>query len=180
MPQPEQDTSATIKLGRLNEQDIEKLVKEAEQFRAEDEAIKKRIEAKNQLEHYCYTVKNQMNEEKLKDKFTDDDKKVIEDKSKEILQWMEGNPNAEFQEYEAKQKEMDAVFHPIMTRIYKETGGPPGGAGGMPGMPPGGMPGMPGGMPGMPGGMGGMPGMGGMGGMGGGAESKPTNVDDVD
>jgi len=54
----------------------------------------------------------------LKDKFTDDDKKVIEDTVAEGTQWLEGNQNAEATEIEAKQKELEAKFNPIMMRVY--------------------------------------------------------------
>jgi len=59
------------------------MVNEAEKFKGEDEKIKKRIEAKNALENYCFSMKNTLNDEKLKDKFTEEDKTVIEDTSKE-------------------------------------------------------------------------------------------------
>jgi len=69
--------------GRLSKDEIEKMVNDAEKFKGEDEKIKKRIEAKNGLENYCFSMKNTMNDEKLKDKFTDEDKKIIEEASKE-------------------------------------------------------------------------------------------------
>ena len=86
-------------------------------------------------------MKNTLNDEKLKDKFNEEDQKVVEEASKEGLQWLEGNPNAEAEEIEAKQKEIEAKFNPIMMKVYGQGGMP--GAGGMPpgGMPPGGMPG---------------------------------------
>jgi len=65
--------------GRLSKDDIERLVKEAEKYKNEDEAIKKKVEAKNGLENYTYSIRNTLNDEKLKDKFTADDKKTIED-----------------------------------------------------------------------------------------------------
>merc|ERR1712110_1265090 len=121
---------------RLSKEEIDKMVADAEKYKDEDEKVKKRIEAKNGLENYCFQMKNQLDDEKLKDKFTDDDKKVIEDSTKEILQWLEGNQNADSTEYEAKQKELEGKFNPIMMRIYQATGGPPGGPGGMGGMDP--------------------------------------------
>lgn len=125
--------------GRLSKEDIEKMVNDAEKYKTEDEAIRKKIEAKNGLENYCYSMKNTLNDEKLKDKFTEDDKKVIEDNVKEGTQWLEGNQNAEATEIEAKQKELEAKFNPIMMRVYQAAGGAPGGMpGGMPGAPPGG------------------------------------------
>jgi heat shock protein 1/8 len=59
------------------------MVNEAEKFKGEDEKIKKRIEAKNALENYCFSMKNTLNDEKLRDKFTEEDKTVIEETSKE-------------------------------------------------------------------------------------------------
>jgi len=103
-------------------------------------------------------MKNTLNEEKLKEAFTEDEKKTVEETSKEGLQWLEGNPDADADAIEGKQKELEAKFNPIMMRVYQATGA--GGAGGMPGMPGGGMPGGP------------MP--------GGGATGPTEGVDDLD
>jgi len=145
--------------GRLSKEEIEKMVSDAEKFKAEDEAVKAKIEAKNGFENYCFQMKNTLNDEKLKSTFTDEEKTTIEEASKEGLQWLEGNADADADAVAGKQKELEAKFNPIMMRVYQATGGA-----GMPG----GMPGMPGGMPG-----GGMPG----GTAGGAADS---NVDDLD
>jgi len=104
--------------GRLSKEDIERMVNDAEKFKGEDEKIKKKIEAKNGFENYCFSMKNTLNDEKLKDKFTDEDKKIIEETSKAGVQWIEGNPNAECEEIEAKQKELEAKYNPIMMRVY--------------------------------------------------------------
>merc|ERR1719235_670511 len=140
--------------GRLTKEEIEKMVNDAEKFKAEDELIKAKVEAKNGFENYCFQMKNTLNEEKLKDAFTEDEKKTVEETSKEGLQWLEGNKDADADAIEGKQKELEAKFNPIMMRVYQQTGGAgmPG-AGGMPGgagFPGGGMPGggMPGGAPG--------------------------------
>jgi len=154
--------------GRLTKEEIERMVNDAEKYKAEDELIKKKIEAKNGFENYCFQMKNTLNEEKLKEVFTAEEKTTIEEASKEGLQWLEGNQDADADAIEGKQKELEAKFNPIMMRVYQQTGGA--GAGGMPGMG-----GMPGGA-GFPGG--GMPG----GGMPGGAPGGgPTEgVDDLD
>jgi L1 cell adhesion molecule like protein len=91
-------------------------------------------------------MKNTLNDEKLKTVFTEDDKKLIEEVSKDGLQWLESNPMAEPEDIEKKQKEIEAKYNPIMMRVYQAAGGA---AGGMPGMP--GMGGMPGGPTGAPG-----------------------------
>ena len=124
--------------GRLSKEEIEKMVSEAEKFKGEDEVMKKRIEAKNSFENYCFQMKNTLNDEKLKSVFTEDDKKLIEETSRDGLAWLEQNPMAEPEDIEKKQKEIEAKYNPIMMRVYQAAGGP----GGMPNM--GGMPGAPG------------------------------------
>jgi heat shock 70kDa protein 1/2/6/8 len=124
----------TNEKGRLSKEDIERMVNEAEKFKGEDEQVKKRIEVKNAFENYCFQMKNTLNDEKLRDKFTAEDKKVIEEASKEGLQWLEANPNAEPEAIEEEQKKIEAMYNPIMMRVYQEAGGVPGGMpGGMPG-----------------------------------------------
>jgi len=89
-------------------------------------------------------MKNTLNDDKLKDKISEEDKTTIEDISKEGLQWLEGNTDSDAEVYEAKQKELEAKFNPIMMKVYQAAGGAPGG---MPGGMPGGA-GFPGGAPG--------------------------------
>ena len=133
--------------GRLSKEEIERLVKEAEKFADEDNKVKARIEAKNQLEQYAYQVRQTVNEEKLKDKFSADEKKNILDKVDEVLKWNNEHPAADKEEYDAKVKELEAIFNPIMQKIYQQAGGAPGGMpgqgfpGGFPGGAPGGAPG---------------------------------------
>ena len=150
--------------GRLSKEDIEKLVKDAERFKSEDEALKKKIEAKNSYEHYIYTVKSTTEDEKLKEHFEEADKTSILDACKEHQQWLEANQDASAEEYDSRYKDLEKLFQPIMTKVYQKTGGGP--QGGMPG----GMGGMPGGMGGMGGGMGANPGQG----------QPNANVEDLD
>ena len=88
--------------GRLSKEEIEKMVQDAEKYKDEDEALRKKVDAKNGLENYCFQMKNTLNDEKVKDKFTEEDKTLIEDTSKEGLQFLESNPDATTEEYEAK------------------------------------------------------------------------------
>ena len=141
-----QNITITNDKGRLSKDDIEKMINEAEKFKDEDTKNREKIESKNSLENYIFSIKNTMREEKLKDKFTEDDKSAINSKLDPIESWLNDHPNEDKTDYDAKLKELEAVFNPIMQRVYSETGGAPG-AGGMPDMS--GMPGM-GGMPGMP------------------------------
>ena len=129
--------------GRLSKDEIERLVKEAEKFKDEDDKVKQRVEAKNQLEQYAYQVRQTINEEKLKDKFSEDEKKQIQEKVDEVLKWSNDHPVAGKDEYDAKVKELEAIFNPIMSKIYQQSGGAPGGMpnfqspGGQPGAQPG-------------------------------------------
>jgi len=131
--------------GRLSPQEIERLVKEAEKFKDEDEKVRGKIEAKNQLEQYCYSMRTTMGEEKLKDKFSEDEKKDLNEHIDKALKWMNETPSAEKEEYEARVKELEAKFNPIMMRVYQEAGmgGGPGGPGGMPNFQGGNFPGGP-------------------------------------
>lgn len=72
------NVTITNNKGRLSKEDIERLVKEAEEFKDQDEAVKKKVEAKNALENYIYSIGNSMNEEKIKDKFSAEEKETIE------------------------------------------------------------------------------------------------------
>jgi len=123
----------TNEKGRLSQSEIDRMVSEAEQYRAEDEANKGKVEAKNGLENYCFTMRNTLQEEKLKDKFEGGDKEAIEKAVQDALDWLDKNQLAEKDEFEAKQKELEGVVNPIMMKVYQAAGGD----GGMPG---GGMP----------------------------------------
>merc|ERR1711877_40716 len=119
--------------GRLSKEEIDQMVADAERFREQDDLVRKKVEAKNGLENYCYQMKNTLNDDKLKTHFTEEDKSTIEATANEGLQWLEGNTEAEAAEMEAKQKELEGKFNPIMMRIYQAAGGQPGA--GMPGQP---------------------------------------------
>lgn len=118
----------TNEKGRLSKDDIEKMVSEAEKFKGEDEKMRKRIEAKNSFENYCFQMKNTANDEKVREKLNEDEKKTIDDLSKEGLKWLEDNPMAEPEEIEAEQKKIEGKFNPIMVKMYQASGAAPGGA----------------------------------------------------
>jgi L1 cell adhesion molecule like protein len=119
--------------GRLSKEEIERMVNDAEKYRAEDEKQKQTISAKNALESYCFNMKSAVEDEKLKDKISETDKTTILDKCNNVTHWLDANQLAEKEEFESQQKELDSVCNPIMTKMYQ-------GAGGMPGGMPGGFP----------------------------------------
>jgi heat shock protein 1/8 len=125
-----QKITITNDKSRLSKEEIERLVKEAESFKEADEKAKEKVDARNSLEQYVYQIKNTMNGE-LKDKFSDDEKSKLTTLVEETIQWIESGEH-EKPDYDAKQKEVEAVYFPIIQKVYGSNGGPPGG-GGMPG-----------------------------------------------
>ncbi|EGZ24424.1 hypothetical protein PHYSODRAFT_480010 [Phytophthora sojae] len=118
--------------GRLSQAEIDRMVAEAEKYKSEDEANKVRIEAKNALENYAYSLRNSLNDEKLKEKIPEADKKVVDDKVTETIQWLDAHQSSEKEEYEAKQKELEGVANPVLQKVYAAAGGMGGMPGGMP------------------------------------------------
>jgi L1 cell adhesion molecule like protein len=158
--------------GRLSKEEIEQMIRDAEKFKAEDEAHGDKVQAKNSLESYAYSLRNTVADQKVSSKLDTKDKETIDKAIADTINWLDDNQHAEKEEFESKQKELESVANPIITKMYQAGGG-----GGMPG-------GMPGGMGGdMPdfGGMGGMPGGGGgaSGGARGGSSGGPK-IEEVD
>jgi heat shock protein 5 len=117
----------TAEKGRLSEEEIERMVREAEEYAEEDKKVKERIDSQNGLESYLYNLKNTLNgddESGAADNLSAADKKELEDMIDETLDWMEENPEADADEYKEKQKEVEQVANPIMRNMYA------GGAGG--------------------------------------------------
>jgi L1 cell adhesion molecule like protein len=115
--------------GRLSKDDIEKMVQDAEKYKAEDEEVKKKVDAKNGLENYTYNMKNTIRDEKIAGQLTPSDKQVIEQAVESTIQWLDQNQLAEVGEFEHEQKELEGICNPIIARMYQGGGGA-GGAGG--------------------------------------------------
>lgn len=122
--------------GRLSKDEIEKMVRDAEKFKDEDDKQKDRISAKNALESYAFNMKSTVEDEKLKDKLSDEDKTKILEKCNEVIRWIDANQLADKEEFEHQQKDLEKVCMPIVTKLYQGAG-----EGGMPGGMPGGFPG---------------------------------------
>lgn len=86
------------------------MVNEAERYHAEDEKQRERITAKNNLESYCFNMKSTVEEEKVKEKIPEADRKRISEKCNEIIKWMDANTLAPKKEFETKLKEAEKVF----------------------------------------------------------------------
>jgi heat shock protein 1/8 len=131
--------------GRLSKEEIEKMVRDAEKYKDEDDKQKDRISAKNSLESYSFNMKATMEDEKLKDKISAEDKQKVLDKCNDAIKWIDANQLAEKEEFDHQLKDLEKVCMPIVTKLYQGAGMPEGG---------------------MPGGMGGAPGGGAKGGSG--------------
>ncbi|KAE8288103.1 Heat shock cognate 70 kDa protein [Larimichthys crocea] len=128
-----------------DKEDIERMVQEAEKYKAEDDVQRDKVSAKNGLESYAFNMKSTVEDEKLAGKISDDDKQKILEKCNEVISWLDKNQTAERDEYEHQQKELEKVCNPIITKLYQSAGGMPGG---MPEGMPGGFPGAGGAAPG--------------------------------
>eukprot|EP01111_Echinosteliopsis_oligospora_P011136 TRINITY_DN35_c0_g1_i3.p1 TRINITY_DN35_c0_g1~~TRINITY_DN35_c0_g1_i3.p1 ORF type:complete len:658 (-),score=189.76 TRINITY_DN35_c0_g1_i3:173-2146(-) len=128
--------------GRLSKDQIERMVKEAESYKKQDEEAKDKVESKNKLENYAYSVRNTTRDEKLQGKLSEEDRKSIDNAVDETIKWLDSNQSAAKEEFDHKMSELEKIVNPIMTRLYQ------GGAGGAEGGFPGGFPGGAGGFPG--------------------------------
>lgn len=126
--------------GRLSTADIERMVAEAEKFKEEDENRRSCVEAKHQLENYCYSMRSTLGDDNVKSKLeageVEEALKVIE----EAIKWLESNQTATKEEFEYKLKEVEKVCQPLATKMYQAVGAsgmPTGGPGGFGGAAPG-------------------------------------------
>jgi len=105
--------------GRLSQEEIDRMVQEAKEYEEEDKKVKEKIDAKNSLESYIYNIKNTINDEdKIKDKLSDEDKETLEEVVKTTTEWIDENSSAEKEEFDDKQKEVEQTVNPIMSKLY--------------------------------------------------------------
>ncbi|KAE8710763.1 Luminal-binding protein 5 [Hibiscus syriacus] len=125
-----QKITITNDKGRLSQEEIDRMVREAEEFAEEDKKVKEKVDARNSLETYVYNMKNQISDkDKLGGKIESDEKEKVEAAVKEALEWLDDNQSAEKEDYEEKLKEVEAVCNPIITAVYQRPGGATGGGG---------------------------------------------------
>mmetsp|Transcript_4188 Transcript_4188/g.4126 ORF Transcript_4188/g.4126 Transcript_4188/m.4126 type:complete len:653 (-) Transcript_4188:8341-10299(-) len=128
-----QKITITNDKGRLSKEEIERMVSEAEKYKEEDEKEAARIQSKNTLESYTYSLKNTINDGEMKDKIGEDDKEKLTKSIEETIAWLDSSQAATQEEYDDKHKELEGIANPIISAAYSAAGGaPPGGA------PPGG------------------------------------------
>ena len=104
--------------GRLSQEEIERMVEEAEQYASEDAAVKTKIEARNKLENYAHSLKNQVNAE-LGDKLEEEDKETLLDAANDTLEWLDDNfENAIAEDFEEKFDALSKIAYPITSKLY--------------------------------------------------------------
>merc|ERR1711920_196972 len=119
--------------GRLTEEQIEKMIKEAEQFADEDKKVKERVDAKNSFDGYIHSMRSATEgsgENKgLSEKLDSDEKEKIMDALKDGQSWLDSNPEADAEEIKEKHKEVEGICAPIVSKYYGAGGGAGGGGG---------------------------------------------------
>eukprot|EP01083_Nonionella_stella_P177708 625431_1 len=110
---------------RLTKEELEEKIREAEMFKAQDDEKRKVVQAKNELENFTYQVRNTFDDSKFN--FDENDKDKLTKLCKEIIDWIDNNPNAEREEYEHKKKELEDIWKPIISKVYggQQQGGMP-------------------------------------------------------
>ncbi|KAL7424709.1 Hsp70 chaperone [Cryptotrichosporon argae] len=119
--------------GRLSKDEIEKMVADAEKYAAEDKEVQERVQARNAVESYAYSLKSTLADPAAADKFSADDKAALERKVDETVKQLDTMEAASKDEYESLQKELEHVANPIMQRFYGGAGGAGGAQNGFPG-----------------------------------------------
>ena len=117
----EQNIEIKNESGRLSQSDIDRMVKEAEEFKKQDQEIKEKIDEKNSLENYLFSIKNTIQDPKLKDKIPQDDSTTIQNTIDEAIKWIDSNPMADKLQYQNKKKEIEQIFTPIIQKLQQQS-----------------------------------------------------------
>lgn len=107
---------------RLSQEEIDRMLKEAEEFAEEDRKVREKVDAQNKLETYIYNMKNTIND-KLAEKIDSGDREKIESALKEATEWLGDNQNAEKEDYDEKMKDLEDVCNPVIKKVYEKSGG---------------------------------------------------------
>lgn len=104
--------------GRLTQEEIDRMVEEAEKFASEDASIKAKVEARNKLENYAHSLKNQVNGD-LGEKLEEEDKETLLDAANDVLEWLDDNfETAIAEDFDEKFESLSKVAYPITSKLY--------------------------------------------------------------
>jgi L1 cell adhesion molecule like protein len=111
---------------RLSQEEIDRMIKEAEKFKDDDEKFQNKITAKNNIENYVYNIRSSvLSNDKMKASIGAD-LSIVENTVNDTIGWIDANKNATQEEYERKQKEVEELLKPLLEKAYKENGPPQG------------------------------------------------------
>jgi len=111
---------------RLSPEDIERMINDAEKFAEDDKRVKEGVEARNEIESYAYSLKNQIGDkEKLGGKLSDEDKSVVEKAVDETISWLDSNKEASVDELKERKKDLEGKVQPIISKLYAGQTPPP-------------------------------------------------------
>jgi len=120
----------TADKGRPSQEEIDQMMRDAEEFAEEDARMAETVQAKNQLESAAYNLKNQLDdEEKLGGRLSDEDKETLFEAANDVIDWLDDNPDADRDDYKEKQQEFDDIAQPILKEFYQQNPGAGGGGG---------------------------------------------------
>lgn len=121
-----QSITITNDHNRLKPEDIDRMINDAEKFADDDKKLRERVEAKNDLESYAYSLKTQISDkDKLGGKLSDDEKSKIEEAAQDAIKWIESNAQADASDMKARKKELEEIVTPIITKLYNKEGSSP-------------------------------------------------------
>lgn len=121
-----QSITITNDHNRLKPEDIDRMISDAEKFADDDKKLRERVEAKNDLESYAYSLKTQISDkDKLGGKLSDDEKSKIEEAAQDAIKWIESNAQADASDMKARKKELEEIVTPIITKLYNKEGSKP-------------------------------------------------------
>jgi len=126
LPENPKKIVVTNDSGRLTKEEIEKMIRDAKTFEEQDKKVKEKIDAKNSLENYIYSMKNTVEDKEkgVGDKLSESEKETITSAVKESSDWLSANPEGEKEDYETHLKDLQKICDPIIAKIYKQSGGP--------------------------------------------------------
>jgi len=111
----------TADKGRLDSEEIERLIRESEEFAEEDKAFRQKTEARNKLEGFAYNMKNTL--DSVSEKIGDDERDAMDMAVTEAIDWLDANFEASKEDFEEKLTELEEVCNPIITKLYAQQGG---------------------------------------------------------
>uniref|UniRef100_A0A1I8I8J9 Heat shock protein 70 n=1 Tax=Macrostomum lignano TaxID=282301 RepID=A0A1I8I8J9_9PLAT len=114
----EEKITITNDKGRLSKDEIDRMVRDAEKFREEDERHRERLAARNQLESLAFQYKQAAND--CKDKLGEKDSAEVVAACEQVISWLENNQTAEKDEIAHQQQQLSSRCSPIMAKLHQQ------------------------------------------------------------